>query len=471
MAYIKEKQLKKGVAFKIIYRKGIDPKTHEWIRGFETYYPKEGENKATAKRNAKYQGDFLEKKYFDGQNLTGCSTFSAYAKNTIQYKRDQNIIKESTYERYQKLLERIIEAIGDKRLMDITQSDLKKFYDKLQKETVCDFQTTAVVKENVDILGIMKTDGIRQSDLIRNCDVSTATFRKIRNRKPILKDKADIIASALNMAGEAVFNYQPCDKRLSNKTLLEYHRLIKTILESAIDDGLIEKNIATKKIAPKAKLKKPKPLEEDEVMAVLKAVQKEDPKWQALLYLAIDTGCRRGELLGLKWKYVNLKEHIINIQETLLSLESGLHEDTPKTETSKRYIKIAQKTVDVLQKYRDEQDQAKAVMADRWDNKSDYVFTQKDGKRMHPDSFNGWMNKFCNKNGFRHINPHLFRHTMASILIAKKADIATVSRRLGHSSPSVTLNLYTEEIKKADALAADEVESLINRVCEDEENK
>lgn len=70
-----------------------------------------------------------------------------------------------------------------------------------------------------------------------------------------------------------------------------------------------------------------------------------------------------------------------------------------------------------------------------------------------------------------HINPHLFRHTMASILIAKKADIATVSRRLGHSSPSVTLNLYTEEIKKADALAADEVESLINRVCEDEENK
>ncbi|MET0016231.1 tyrosine-type recombinase/integrase [Oscillibacter sp.] len=473
MPSIKEKQLKKGkgYVYKITCCTGTDPKTHKPTRSCETYYPKEGESRATAKKNAYSRGLFLESKYFDEHNLTGCTTFATYANKTIQYKRDQNIIKESTYERYQKLLERIIEAIGDKRLMDITQSDLKKFYIKLQKETVCDFQTTAIVKENVDILEIMKTDGIRQSDLIRNCDVSTATFRKIRGRKPILKDKADIIASELNMPGEAAFNYQPCDKRLSNKTMLEYHRLIKTILESAIDDGLIEKNIATKKIAPKARQKKPKPLEEDEVIAVLKAVEKEDIKWQALLYLAIDTGCRRGELLGLKWKYVNLKEHIINIQETLLALESGLHEDTPKTETSKRYIKIAQKTVEILQKYRDEQDQAKAVMADRWENKSDYVFTQKDGKRMHPDSFNGWMNKFCNKNGFRHINPHLFRHTMASILIAKKADIATVSRRLGHSSPSVTLNLYTEEIKKADAIAADEVESLINRVCEDEENK
>lgn len=104
------------------------------------YYPKEGKSRAAVKKNAYSRGLFLESKYFDEHNLTGCTTFATYAKKTIEYKRDQNIIKESTYERYQKLLERIIEAIGEKRLMDITQSDLKKFYSKLQKKLCVTFK-------------------------------------------------------------------------------------------------------------------------------------------------------------------------------------------------------------------------------------------------------------------------------------------------------------------------------------------
>ena len=79
-----------------------------------------------------------------------------------------------------------------------------------------------------------------------------------------------------------------------------------------------------------------------------------------------------------------------------------------------------------------------------------FVFTQDDGSPMHPASVTGWMSKFSKRRGLPHINPHAFRHTMASILYFNSADSVSISKRLGHAQVSATVNIYAHVIEAAD---------------------
>lgn len=90
----------------------------------------------------------------------------------------------------------------------------------------------------------------------------------------------------------------------------------------------------------------------------------------------------------------------------------------------------------------------------------EYVFAQDNGKPMHPDSVTDWLNKFGNRHNLPHINPHAFRHTMASVLLFNKADSVSVSKRLGHAQVSTTENIYAHIIEEADQSNADILEDV-----------
>ena len=91
---------------------------------------------------------------------------------------------------------------------------------------------------------------------------------------------------------------------------------------------------------------------------------------------------------------------------------------------------------------------------DQWAG-TDYLFVQNDGKPMNPDTISAWVSAFSVRRGLPHINPHAFRHTVASVLINNGQDIVTVSRRLGHSRTSTTLDIYSHLIAEADADASE----------------
>ena len=86
---------------------------------------------------------------------------------------------------------------------------------------------------------------------------------------------------------------------------------------------------------------------------------------------------------------------------------------------------------------------------------SDDRFSQDSGKPMHPDSVTDWMNKFSKRNGLPHINPHAFRHTMASMLYFNGVDSVSISKRLGHAQVSTTANIYAHVMEEADQRNAD----------------
>lgn len=183
-----------------------------------------------------------------------------------------------------------------------------------------------------------------------------------------------------------------------------------------------------------------------------------------IVFILVDlsSGCRKGEILGLEWKDVNFQERTISIERVSQNVTGiGLiTKDMPKNDTSIRKIVMPRQTMQLLRKYKKIQDRIRAGFQKEYVD-TDRVFTQNEGKGMSYNSINKWYNKFTEDYGFRRFSIHELRHTHISNLIHKKMDIVSVSKRAGHSSPTVTLNTYAHAMEGSDKKVADVVEKLM----------
>lgn len=121
----------------------------------------------------------------------------------------------------------------------------------------------------------------------------------------------------------------------------------------------------------------------------------------------------------------------------------------PKNQSSRRRVSISATTADLLKQYKTEQDAWREKLGNKW-IEANRLFTQWNGGIAHPQSFNTWLTRFCEENGFPHVTPHAFRHMAATYLITKKTDIRTVGGKLGHSKPSTTWNVYSHLVRAAE---------------------
>ena len=102
----------------------------------------------------------------------------------------------------------------------------------------------------------------------------------------------------------------------------------------------------------------------------------------------------------------------------------------------------------LLRQYRAWQNAERLRLGEYYQNRG-FLFAQADGKPMHPDSVTDWLAKFSKRHGLPHINPHAFRHTMASMLYFNGVDSVSISKRLGHAQVSTTANIYARVIEAA----------------------
>ena len=114
-----------------------------------------------------------------------------------------------------------------------------------------------------------------------------------------------------------------------------------------------------------------------------------------------------------------------------------------------------------LEQHRKQQAIQRLQLGERWNN-DDFVFTQWDGSPIHPDSLTSWIHKFIQKNDLPYANIHSLRHTNATLMIANGVNVATVSKRLGHSSTATTTKTYIHAIKSADEAAAEVLQNLFD---------
>ena len=117
--------------------------------------------------------------------------------------------------------------------------------------------------------------------------------------------------------------------------------------------------------------------------------------------------------------------------------------------------------LDILKEHKMQQAKEFFKLGDKW-VRSNKVFTQWNGKPIHPDTITGWFSRFIKKNNLPPIHLHSLRHTNATLLIASGADLRTVSKRLGHSNMTTTSNIYTHAIKSADERAAELLGDILN---------
>lgn len=225
---------------------------------------------------------------------------------------------------------------------------------------------------------------------------------------------------------------------------------------------LVPYNAAAKATPPKPQKRTPNYFQPEQIAAILDALRTEPIKWQLITHLLLVTGCRRGEIMGLKWEKVDFEHNLLKIDKSLVSTKSkGVYLGDTKT-IDVRYLNLPDETVSILHQYRREQLRLQIANGDRWTN-SGYVFTQDNGKHMNPDSITGWLRDFSLRHGLPHINPHAFRHTVASVLLANGTDIVTVSKQLGHASVNTTESFYSHIIEENKAKATECIADVLLR--------
>lgn len=454
MANIQERRNKDGklISYSIRVHRGRDASGKQlkpWTATFEvspTWTEKSARKKAEA-----FAATF-EKECKEGVTSDNRQKFAAYCDYVIEQKESRGI-KHSTIVRYKELTTRIYPAIGHIKLKDLRADHLNSFYTQLSKPGEGKMHSRAISK--IDLATLLKKRSITRSALSEMAGVQLRSVYAAVKGEPIDKEIAEMIASALRLKMENAFRIEENIRTLSAKTIIEHHRLISTVLEQAVKEGLMPFNVASRATLPKVERKEVNYFQPEQIAAIREALEHEPLKWKVLVHLFLITGARRGEVLGLKWDKVDFEGKRVYICNSVLySPDIGIYESTPKTERSKRYISLPVETMQLLRQYRAWQNQERLRLGGYYQDKG-FVFSQDTGEPMHPDSVTDYLKKFSKRYDLPHINPHAFRHTMASMLYFNGVDSVSISKRLGHAQVSTTANIYAHVMEEADKKNAD----------------
>jgi integrase len=245
---------------------------------------------------------------------------------------------------------------------------------------------------------------------------------------------------------------------LSTTTVRIHHNLLSTIFKYGQRLELVEKNPVKLVPSPKARGARNKFLSREELKKIL---DYSEGLWiHDFIKVAVATGMRRGELLGLEWENVDFDKKRISVTQALKRTSQGIELSEPKTNSSIRSIAITDETIKVLKKIKSEQAKRKLRMNGNYNNENDFVFCEKDGRYCVPSTVSRRFKRVVDKLGLGDYKLHSLRHTMASWLI-QIANPKVVAERLGHSSVSITMDMYSHLSQDIQQKAADDLSKLI----------
>jgi integrase len=240
------------------------------------------------------------------------------------------------------------------------------------------------------------------------------------------------------------------EKGLSESTVGDVHKVLKSSLEQALAWDYVTKNVATNVKKPKIEKKEIKVWDADQSNAFLK-VAKTNRSYIAFL-LALTTGMRQGEILGLRWKDVNFEEGTIQVVQTLSHDGKELSAGA-KTQTGNRVIRIDETTIKELREHK------KTIAADKLaavEYKSlDLVIPTSVGTPMTPRNLMRTFYNLLEKSKLPKIKFHDLRHTHATLLLKNGEHPKVVSERLGHADTRTTMDIYSHVLPTLQKDAAD----------------
>ncbi|ALS57673.1 site-specific integrase [Rathayibacter toxicus] len=220
------------------------------------------------------------------------------------------------------------------------------------------------------------------------------------------------------------------------------HAVLRSMLSEAMREQYVDRNVALLTRPTRIEKVDVVPWSAEEATTFLESV--DGHPFAGLFTLALALGMRRGELLGLWWQDVDLDERKLNVRQTVqrLGRGEGLVMGPPKTARSRRSIPLPKLCVDALIERRRVQDEDRRAIREGW-TELDLVFTTTIGTAIEPSNLRRSFNRAIELAGLRQIRFHDLRHTCASLLLAQGVPMRVVMEILGHSTMSITSDLYT----------------------------
>jgi integrase len=237
---------------------------------------------------------------------------------------------------------------------------------------------------------------------------------------------------------------------LSARTVGHAHRVLGVALKRAVENGTLARNVASVRKPPAVEEQEIEMLTPEQVSSVLEALA--GHTLYPIVSLALATGMRRGELLSLQWSDVDLDRAVLRVERSVEETKVGLRVKPPKTKRGRRNISLPPETVTMLREHRKRQIELRLAFGQG--GQPALVFSTIEGELLSPNGVSRSWRQTCKTRGLPLVPFHSIRHAHASALIRAGVDILTISRRLGHSSASMTLDVYGHLIEGSDAAAA-----------------
>ena len=247
---------------------------------------------------------------------------------------------------------------------------------------------------------------------------------------------------------------------LSSRTVQYVHATLHKALKQAVTDGLIPRNATEVVKPPQVRREDIHPLTPEQAKELLVAARGD--RLEALYILAVHTGLRQGELLGLKWEDVDIEAETLHVRRTLVTAKSGPMLATPKTKGSRRSVKLTPSAISALSGHLERQLEEIERAGSLW-QENGLVFASETGDPLYRRNVtNHRVKPLLKRAGLPSVRFHDLRHTCATLLLGRNVNPKIVSEMLGHASIAITLDTYSHVLPNMQDHVAQALENALS---------
>ncbi|MFJ9026550.1 tyrosine-type recombinase/integrase [Streptomyces sp. NPDC102259] len=258
-----------------------------------------------------------------------------------------------------------------------------------------------------------------------------------------------------------------CGKRLSPLTVTYVHAVLKSALEHAVREDELPRNVARNVKTTTPRPRRFQPLTATEARQLLHAANRD--RLHALYELALRTGLRKGELLGLHWEDLDLDGGTATIHRSLQRTRSqGLTVLNTKTLASERRIALPTECISSLKIHQEQQREERQATGPGWTDNG-LVFTTPNGRPLDPGNITRRFRRLLHRAGLRPIRFHDLRHSTATLLLEQSVDLVVIKELLGHAHIGVTAGVYAHVRLRLQRQAIDTLSDVLTEGSDSEE--
>jgi len=254
------------------------------------------------------------------------------------------------------------------------------------------------------------------------------------------------------------FYARKLNEGLGQKRVRSIHGVLHKALENAVNWSFVGRNVCDLVNPPKPSKREIQTLDAEQAQHLISVASKH--KLEVLIILAITTGMRRGELLGLHWRDIDLEKGTLQVRRSVNRIgKYGLVVSEPKTKGSKRRIMLPDFVVDALKEQRVRQQEMEANALDAWHD-MDVVFSSRVGTYIESSNLQKWFKALLKSAALPNIRFHDLRHSAATILLVMGVHPKVVQELLGHTTISMTMDTYSHVLPSMQTEAMGKMDTL-----------